>query len=91
MYIDPEILTLFLCLDLAILGFVITLDLALYAIKSADSNRSDPDRSPFLDADGDHSYYERSLIQKKSFLRKNPGVPLRTITRLFRNLLHLHE
>lgn len=39
----------------------------------------------FLDEDGDHSYYDRHLIDKKEFKRQNPEVNnLRTLKRLFK-------
>lgn len=41
----------------------------------------------FLNQDGDHTYYERSIIEKKEFLRKHPEAKgkLRTLRRLFHN------
>lgn len=40
--------------------------------------------SQYLDEDGDHVYYERSLIEKKEFRRKHPDINnLRTIRSLF--------
>ncbi len=38
----------------------------------------------FYDEDGNHVYYERSLIEKLYFIRKYPqGPPLRSMRRLF--------
>lgn len=39
----------------------------------------------FLDSDGNHEYYDRSLIEKKEFLRRYPEArgKLRTIGKLF--------
>ena len=43
--------------------------------------------SQYLDEDGDHVYYERSLIEKKDFRRRNPHITnLRSFSRLLRNL-----
>jgi len=39
----------------------------------------------YLDDDGDHIYYDRASIEKKTFARNNPGVrDVRTFRRLFR-------
>ncbi len=49
-------------------------------------NRGNRDRDEgFLDEDGDHSYYDRHLIEKKEFKRRHPEVNnLRSLTRLFK-------
>ena len=39
----------------------------------------------FSDEDGDHSYYDRHLIEKKEFRRRNPDVKdVRSLKRLFK-------
>ena len=39
----------------------------------------------FRDDDGDHSYYDRHLIEKKEFRRRHPEVKdVRTLKRLFK-------
>ena len=49
-------------------------------------NRGNLDRDEgFRDEDGDHSYYDRHLIEKKEFRRRNPDVKdVRSLKRLFR-------
>ncbi len=49
-------------------------------------NRGKPEREEgFLDEEGDHSYYDRHLIEKKEFKRRNPDVKdVRSLKRLFR-------
>ena len=54
-------------------------------------DRRSPDDSDaeFIDENGNHIYYERSLIEKKKFHQQNPDIPfssLRTFRRLFRHL-----
>lgn len=40
----------------------------------------------YLNSDGNHEYYDRSLIEKNRFLRKHPEAKgkLRTLSRLFK-------
>lgn len=40
----------------------------------------------FLNDEGDHVYYDRAIIEKKNFRRKNPHVPLSRIRSLRRFL-----
>ena len=51
--------------------------------------------SQYLDEDGDHIYYERSLIEKKTFRKLFPDITdLRSFKQLFRVLAikpHLHR
>lgn len=49
-------------------------------------NRGNREREEgFLDEDGDHSYYDRHLIEKKEFSRQHPEVKnLRSFKRLFK-------
>lgn len=45
------------------------------------------DDSPFRDENGNHTYYERSIIEKDEFHRNNPEIPysdIRSLRRLFR-------
>ena len=47
------------------------------------------DETHFIDEEGHHKYYERSLIEKNEFHRQNPNVPyseIRSFRRLFKNL-----
>lgn len=40
----------------------------------------------YLDSDGDHQYYDRSIIEKKEFLRRHPEAKdkLRTLSRMLK-------
>ncbi len=40
--------------------------------------------SQYYNAEGDHIYYERSLIEKKMFLKQFPQISLRKLSNLFR-------
>ncbi len=40
--------------------------------------------SQYYNAEGDHIYYERSLIEKKLFHKQFPNITLRTLSALFR-------
>lgn len=74
-----DFLTTFLCLFLS-LSFIITLIGNLVcrnAVGDIDSQ--------YLDADGDHIYYERSLIEKKIFRKRYPHImDIRKFSSLFR-------
>ena len=77
-------LNLLLSLFVVLLGLAITLAIILYVRK----HDSVPDihRTAFLDVDGDHSYYDRAIIEKKCFHHRHPNVKpseLRTFRRLF--------
>lgn len=49
-------------------------------------HRHPDDGDEYLDSDGDHEYYDRSLIEKKEYMRRHPETrgKLRTFSRLFR-------
>lgn len=84
MILEPLYITLLICGNLVLLGLMITIDLALYATRYKD--KPDPDREIFLDESGDHTYYERAIISKKSYLKAHPNVSarsLRTLSSLF--------
>lgn len=83
MYLDAELITIGKCGLLVVLGMLITLDLALYSLKNKD--RKDIERDPFLDSEGNHKYYERSLIEKGRFFLSHPNIPKEKI-RSFRSL-----
>lgn len=42
------------------------------------------DQRHYLDKDGDHVYYNESIIEKKEFRRKHPNEEPRSFGRLFR-------
>ena len=84
MFLDPLILKLLICGNLVMLGLMITIDLALYSLRNPKV--TDLDREIFLDESGDHTYYERAIISKKSYLKAHPNVSarsLRTLSSLF--------
>lgn len=71
------LLGLFLFLVIALLG-LITFLINLNIKNNANDN------SIFFDEDGNHRYYERSLIEKLYFMRKYPDCDsLRTFKSLF--------
>lgn len=41
--------------------------------------------SQYYNADGDHIYYERSLIEKKEFHKRYPHISIRKFSGLFRS------
>lgn len=61
--------------------------IALVMVGTAMTHRSgrDIDRQ-YIDEDGDHIYYDRSLIRKKDYARRHPDEAgaLRTLRNLFR-------
>ena len=71
MLIDRETLSLMICTFLVLLAIEITLHLAFKALNQDFGHN--PDDALFLDSDGNHAYYERSLITKLRFLRDNPN------------------
>ena len=83
MYYDPFLTTLLICLLLLVLGLLITIHLVEYGHKS----KSSPDREyePYVNEEGFHSYYERSLIEKSLFHKLHPKIPISTL-RTFRRL-----
>ena len=69
----------FICLLLLVVAFFIVLLLAkAHSLYEKETE--------FIDENGDHEYYERSIIEKKRFHKLHPEIPehdLRTIHRLF--------
>lgn len=86
MYIEQAQLSFFLAFDILLLIICITVDIGVYARDHLFE--PDPSHDDFLDDDGNHSYYERSLIRKEKFLRNNPDVKESDI-RNWRKLLRL--
>ena len=84
---DTHIIPLSLCTFLVLLGLFVSIELAIYATsKIADEN---DERDPYLDSEGNHIYYERSLIEKNDFIREHPQIKdteVRTFTRLFHEI-----
>lgn len=71
------VLSIYLLVVFALFGIVAFL-IRYYCKKELiDKNRI------FYDEDGNHRYYERSLIEKLYFMRKYPDYPLRSLRKLF--------
>ncbi len=69
-----------LIIILVMLAVVLAIALA---VSLKDGTAYDDD-SRYRDKDGDHVYYDESLIEKKRFSRLHPREAARTFTRLFR-------
>lgn len=77
----PQFFTIFLICVFSLTGIVLGLGKIATGGEKVDID------SQYLDEDGDHVYYERSLIKKKVFRRRNPHITnLRSFSRLLRNL-----
>ncbi len=54
------------------------------AVSLKGSSEADDTDSSYRDQDGDHVYYDKSIIEKKVFHRLHPKEAARTFSRLFR-------
>ena len=61
----------------------VVLSIALAVSLKGERSGDDMDRS-YRDQDGDHIYYDKSIIEKKRFSRLHPKEAARTFARLFR-------
>ena len=61
----------------------VVLAIALAVSLKGNANGGDADRD-YLNQDGDHVYYDKSLIEKKTFHRLHPKEAARSFSRLFR-------
>ena len=86
MALSNPIICIVICLSLVGIGILITVKLA--RLTTRDHHEHDPEHSFYHDDDGHHSYYERSLIEKTEFSRRNPSIPPHLL-RTFRRLLTL--
>ncbi len=66
-----------LIIILVMLGVVLAIALAVSLRESGGDDAS------FRDKDGDHVYYDQSLIEKKRFRSLHPKEAVRTFARLF--------
>lgn len=76
-----------LIIILVMLAVVLGIALAV-SLKGGHGTTEDEERldREYRDEDGDHFYYDQSIIEKKEFRRRFPDVRgLRTFSRLFRN------
>ena len=64
------------------IGIVMTL------LISFERRKSLYDDDDYVDKEGYHKYYERSIIRKIRFFRKNPGIPENEV-RSFRRLMNI--
>ena len=61
-----------------LLAVMVTVAVALRSRREAEGD------DPYLDENGNHVYYNRSIIKKEEFRRQNPGERnIRTLRRLF--------
>ena len=70
---------------------IVLLALLTLLISAALNKNIDQD---FRDSKGNHSYYDRSLIEKEEFRKHNPDVydkEIRSIRRLLRNLKNIRN
>lgn len=79
---------LFFSSILTLIAILLTLFLVVHFRGKSPSKTYDKN-DPFVDSNGNHIYYERSIIEKSRFFRANPDVPretVRTINRFFKEL-----
>lgn len=71
---------IFVLIIIAVAAILIVL--GLYFRRNPDQNND----SAYLDENGDHIYYERSIIEKKKFIKENPEAKgkVRTFKALFK-------
>ena len=70
-----------LIIILVMLAVVLAIALA---VSLKDGTAYERDDRPFRDKDGDHVYYDESIIEKKRYSRLHPKEAARTFRRLFR-------
>ena len=61
----------------------VVLGIALAVSLRGSGSTADSDR-PFRNQEGDHVYYDKSIIEKKNFHRLYPKAAARSLSRLFR-------
>lgn len=63
---------------------ILLIAILLIMLVSGSKRDFEENNRTFLDEDGDHSYYDRSLIEKKEFRKRHPEIKdIRTFGRLF--------
>ncbi len=70
-------------LIIILIMLAVVLAIALAVSLKGNGHTDDSDRS-YRDPDGDHVYYDQSIIEKKAFHRLYPKEAARTFGRLFR-------
>lgn len=76
-----------LIIILVMLAIVLAIALAVAICNSGSHSQDDTTDKEYLNEEGDHTYYERSLIEKKEYARRHPNIKdIRrfTFTKLFR-------
>lgn len=74
-------------LFIIVVGLGITHMIVNYALYYSDNSK---EKDPFLDSEGNHIYYERSIIEKNKFHKQNPNIKreeLRTFSYLIRTFI----
>ncbi|MDE6632064.1 MAG: hypothetical protein K2K23_03610 [Muribaculaceae bacterium] len=70
-------------ITLIIILTMLAVILAIALAVSLKGGREDEDDRPYRDQDGDHVYYDKSIIEKKRFSHLHPKEAARTFSRLF--------
>ncbi len=70
-------------LIIILIMLAVVLAIALAVSLKTHSEADDSDRT-YRDQNGDHVYYDKSIIEKKTFHRLHPKEAARTFSRLFR-------
>ena len=81
---------IFLCLILVMLSIFLPLTLLIYYSDKYKNQLKDDEL--FQTLEGNHIYYERSLIEKSRFIRKNPDISpdqLRTLSRFLKEFFNI--
>ncbi|MDE6022164.1 MAG: hypothetical protein K2G13_01550 [Muribaculaceae bacterium] len=67
------------------LAIVLAIALAVSICKSGSRFQNEYQDKEYINEEGDHTYYERSLIEKKEYARRHPNIKdIRRFSRLFR-------
>lgn len=67
------------------LAIILAIALAVSLRPTRDDDRRDTSDNEYRNEEGDHLYYDESIIEKKRFHRRFPNVPgIRTFSRLFK-------
>lgn len=75
---NNEMKVFIICMGLLLISVYLTLNLVDYTFAHPEKNKQQ-DYDCFLDKNGNHYYYERSLIEKKEFMDSNPQIPLEQV------------
>ncbi len=66
------------------LAIVLAIALAVSICSDSCNINDNKIDNEYLTEEGDHKYYDRSLIKKKDYIRNNPGIKdIRKLKRLF--------